>query len=485
MHLPLLPDDRLSLGEQRALQRPLDRLEHQVVALHLASPQLLSARETAHLRWGIALARMDRVHYRGEPLSLGPLLGAFREDVLRQVSTTLKGANPTRGALTSLLGHLPGATQRAWSALTARTRSWLPTEVLEQEVRQKALVLALGGGGGTAFVYVGVLAQLEAEGIRPSLLVGTSMGAILALFRARRVGFDQAEAIHFVRGLSWRRLFRALSTQSRYGLPGALRLSLRAGFGHTFEVPGAGRQVRLKELAIPTLMIVGGVRRGRLPRPPEAYAAEGRLRTSHPHLLRRMLGATGPITELVTQPETLKRLVLGEDDLSAGLEAADAAGFSSALPGVIHYDVTRDDPRSHSILGALLEQHGVSRLVDGGLVDNLPVEVASRAVQRGAVGTRNALVLGLNGFAPRLSTPLWYPLQQIAELTVRPQRDAAHLICDFHRTLSPLDVVPGVEQLVHAMDLGVRQFEPLLPMVRELLRPLPSRAQLWPGELAA
>ena len=77
------------------------------------------------------------------------------------------------------------------------------------------------------------------------------------------------------------------------------------------------------------------------------------------------------------------------DLLVGDVDALDAAGFSSALPGVIHYDVFRDDPRMHSLLTQYMGDHGIARFIDGGLVDNLPARAAWRAVHKGEIGTRS------------------------------------------------------------------------------------------------
>jgi NTE family protein len=45
--------------------------------------------------------------------------------------------------------------------------------------------LALGGGGARGFAHIGVMRVLESEGLKPSLIAGTSMGGLLgALFAA-------------------------------------------------------------------------------------------------------------------------------------------------------------------------------------------------------------------------------------------------------------------------------------------------------------
>ena len=83
--------------------------------------------------------------------------------------------------------------------------------------------------GGTAYVYLGVMALLDEYGLSPRLMSGTSMGAILSLFRSRMRRFEQDEVVNIVRTLSWRRLFRVVSAENRYGVPAALRLFLRSG----------------------------------------------------------------------------------------------------------------------------------------------------------------------------------------------------------------------------------------------------------------
>ena len=53
--------------------------------------------------------------------------------------------------------------------------------------------LALGGGGARGFAHIGVLKVLEAEGILPGLLSGTSMGGIVAAFLACGLSTEQME----------------------------------------------------------------------------------------------------------------------------------------------------------------------------------------------------------------------------------------------------------------------------------------------------
>jgi predicted acylesterase/phospholipase RssA len=361
-----------------------------------------------------------------------------------------------------------------------RMQDRLPREAIDREIRHKALVMVSGGGGGTAFVYLGVMSLLEEFGLKPSLLVGTSMGAILSLFRSRMPRFDPAEMVNIVRGLSFRRMFRLISTENKYGLPAALRLFLRAGIGRYFNAgpEGGGEPLRLRDLPVPTIVTVAGIRRGMLPHPVEFYE---RLLSFSPRSIldpiamgRRIQAAVGALAEFFTRPEMMRQVDLGADSDTLEFDALDAAGFSSALPGVIHYDVLREDQRMHQLLGDLFAQREIFRFIDGGLVNNMPAKTAWRAVHKGAIGTRNAFILGLNGFAPKLSTPLWLPLQRLAAMNVMPNRPYAHLVKDFKRTLSALDVVPNVEQVTQAIDMGRRQIQDELPFLTRMMAPLPT-----------
>lgn len=64
--------------------------------------------------------------------------------------------------------------------------------------------MALGGGAALGWAHVGVLQALDAEGIRPDLLAGTSAGAIVAALYA--FGLEPDEIVPRVGELGWRRM---------------------------------------------------------------------------------------------------------------------------------------------------------------------------------------------------------------------------------------------------------------------------------------
>jgi hypothetical protein len=73
----------------------------------------------------------------------------------------------------------------------------------------------------------------------------------------------------------------------------------------------------------------------------------------------------------------------------------------------------------------------------------------------------------------KLATPLWLPIERLAEVNVKRSRPWAHLVHDFKRTLSPLELIPSVESLANAMALGRKQLVPEVPFLTRMLAPLP------------
>jgi hypothetical protein len=219
-----------------------------------------------------------------------------------------------------------------------------------------------------------------------------------------------------------------------------------------------------------------GLRTGALPREPEYYEHLLDLhgRSPQPHVIKRMLADIfQAVGEFMVQRDRFARVYLGADEGTQRFDAIDAVGFSSALPGVIHYDVLRQDPRMEALLDDLFRRRDLFRLVDGGLVDNLPARIVWGLTQTGALGTRNAMVLGLEGFGPKLTQPLWFGLEQLAAQNVARSRPFVHVLKSYQRVLSPVEVVPGERALARAIQAGKAELMPDMPLVARLCRPFP------------
>jgi len=472
------------LQERFAEVGPVTAMETQLARAAVAARGRLEARDESALRYALALCRCWHVRAPdGRDVAVAALLRPFRERLVQVLWPLL---DPQRAVLAEPHELLPAARAAQEIALQARSEladklgHRLPPGRLDEEVRDRHLVLICGGGGGTGYVHLAAFALLEAAGLSPALIAGSSMGAILGLFRARERRFDLARIPEILQDLTYRKIFRIVPQPSVYGLPGPLRLHLRAAIGHWFRHPD-GSPLRISDLPIPLLVTVTGIRRGKLPHPLEEYEAMLGVPDPDPArwglraLHRNVQRLTAAIAELARIPRLTARLVFGASEETRQADAIDAAGFSASVPGVIHYDVLRDDPRMHELLRGLLDRHDLLRLCDGGVVDNVPVRTAWQHVQRSGLpgtGSRNAVLFALDGFAPRLMTPLWLPLQSIAAPAVARNRPYAHIYKAFRRTLSPLALLPSQRALNAIVRSAKEELLTELPVLQRLLAPI-------------
>ena len=465
---------------------PLHQMEVQLAKAALAARGRLDARDEGALRFSLSLARCWQVRAPdGRDVAVSGLLRPLRDRLGQVLWPLLDPQRPQLAEPHELIPAARAAGEAARAAVAEIDRSVghrLPRATLAAEVRERHLVVVCGGGGGTGYVHLAAFALLESAGLQPALLAGSSMGAVLGLFRAREKRFDLARIPEIIGDLSYRKIFRLVPQTSKYGLPGPLQLHLRSAVGHWFLHPD-GEPLRLSELPIPLLVTVTGIKRGRLPRPLEDYEHLLRIgETDLSHLglstwARTVRAITQTITELARVPRLAQKLVFGASEETRQADALDAVGFSASVPGVIHYDVLRDDPRMHELLGGLFQRHDLARLCDGGVVDNVPVRTAWRHVQRAGLqgsGSRNIVTLALDCFAPRLLTPLWLPIASIAAPAVARNRPYAHVYKAFQRTLSPLQILPGQRSLDRIIASAKEELLDELPVLQRLLEPIPA-----------
>jgi predicted acylesterase/phospholipase RssA len=465
---------------RRPYLRELQDRELTLMRVVVAEPTWLAPHDEAALRWALSFARVSSVPVRengaaASYVEVGHATDGYRKKLKELLDPCFaSGADkPKREAVRAQLPHIRELARDERREVLRLFGDRLPEKDLDRAVRRRPLALALGGGGGTCYVFVGAMALLDEAGLEPELVAGTSMGSILGAFRCRQKEFSIPDVKALLSRLSWRKVFKLFETSSRFGLPATLKLHLREVIGHEFEQDGQFQT--LKDLEIPLRVCVAGLSGGETQEDPERYA----------HLLddavvdirrfrSRAAGIARALSDITRQP--VKGIYLGGDELTEDFDVLDAMGFSSAVPGVIHYDILRDDPRMIDKVAALVQREGVLRLVDGGLADNLPAREAWRAVQSGAIVDRDPFVLAMDGFAPRLSTRhlLFLPLMRLAAENSKAGREAAHLTLAFKHVLSPLSVVPTQDEFVRAIELGKREAEPIIPLVRKMVGPIPD-----------
>jgi NTE family protein len=283
------------------------------------------------------------------------------------------------------------------------------------------ICLVLSGGGARGLAHVGVLSALEARKIPIDCVVGTSMGAIVGGLYA--AGYSPAELDTVVRSMDWSAMLR--DTPERKQMPFRRKIDdltylTRWEFGVTKDgfttPPGlvAGHRIGAK-LRLLALRASGTTDFDQLPLPFRAVA---------------------------TDVDSGRALVLDRGDLGVALRA------SAAIPGLF----------------APVNMNG-QMLVDGGLVDNLPITVAK--------SLRADVIIAVDLGEPLAKRAR--PTSMISTLTdsasLLSRREAERSLADANVVIAPAvrdygildfdaveDLIERGEQAVAAQDAALQQF---------------------------
>lgn len=467
------------------IRRPLATLERRLVQHTLDHPGSLSPGDLHKLRYMLSFARLTVIRNGdGEDVNVCAPLAKHRTWLCDTLTPRMTADADDMRAVVRILPTLISATIAARSHLLEHMA--IDRDALEAEVCQRQLVVVTGGGGGSGYGYAGAFAALHRRGLMPQLLAGTSIGALASLFRARRRSFDSLTMIEAARRLRWNNVFEVLNISSRYGMPATLRLYLRRSLGPLMQTP-EGKPLTFRDVEIPILIVTTGITVEGLKHDLSYYEhfLDDVVRPGvvfRASKLKRLQQLGSLLSELISTPDALQEVVFGQDDLTMDADVLDAAGFSAAVPGLIHYDVLRDDPRTKALLDSLYAEYGITRLGEGGLINNVPARPAFRTAMSGQLnGRRNPVIVALDCFAPRMRSLVWYPIQQIAALNVKTNRPYADVYIPLERVLSPASVVPTVRQLTSAMAWTTDEMRPITPLIEGLCAPHPVlRAQTAP-----
>lgn len=466
-------------GEREDALLGLQGLEQSLLRARLAQPQMLAEADYQLLRYALRLAALERFEPgaargrrgEGDVEADAALVQPFRAALLSALSEAPQQA----WAVHDRLPEIRRSTQQLRKKLLRQHGNDFGANELDDEILHKQLVLVAGGGGGAGYVYLGAMARLMAEGIAPQYIVGSSIGALLGAFIARKRLPDYAGILELAKRQAFGDVFGTPRRVSRHSLPGVMRLHLRKLYGDFLDE--RGQPLRLRDLEIPYEAVVGGVRArfDRLPGMQRSPQPAGRSREGV-----RLAERAWQLTTLLT-PNLIDEIVLGRDAQTRQFDVIDAVGFSAAIPGVLHYDPWRRSERMRALLESLCRERQLSAIVDGGVANNVPAKVAWRGVQGGRIGTRNAWYLALDSFAPQTHRKhiLLWPVTQAVQLQMPANRPYFDWLLQFRPTLSPANLLPSPADLDRAWDWGWQQMEAILPMLMAALQPVDAAAMPW------
>lgn len=471
----------MMLQETERQRLRLKRLEAALIRSHLQHPDVLAPADYDLLRYALVLGRLASFSpgpagaRRAEVRVVEAPLAALRERLLMLLYMPLREQRNVLLRLAQVRQHVDEvrvALAAARTAVLAAHVNDFSADELDAELCHKVLVLVPGGGGGSGFVYIGLVARLRDAGIVPSYIVGASIGALLGGLMARDASPDIDGLMAWGKGLKLRHIFSQPKLGSALSLPGLVRLHLR-GMDKMLRHPD-GSPLLIKDMAIPYDAMIAGVRLSAYRNMPE----QGERRTS---LLGFPMMVAERMMQLITyfSPQVAEELVLGRDEETRSLRTVDAIGLSSAIPGVLQYAPWHEHAPSMEILARLREQHGLSAFMDGGTVANVPARAAWEGVESGRIGTRNAFYLALDCFHPQWSAGhAWLiPVTQAVQAQLPAQRPYYDWLLRFQPTPSPVNLLPSDEVFDKAFQWGWDQAGEVMPQLIEALRPL-RRPQL-------
>lgn len=449
------------------LRKPFEDLEAAALRLALARPGEVHDQTVDALRYVLSFAKLQIVRGAdGADIDVGHSLTAHAWKVRSVLNPWLMDEK----SLPRAAQHLPALVEETRDRRRRLLEHFpLDRESLEAEVCTRPLVVTCGGGGGAGYGYAGAWTLLHRRGLQPELISGTSIGALVSLFRARRRVFDAAPLVAASKRLTWEKVFRVLQMDSRYGIPATLRLYLRAALGTLFLTP-EGEPLRFSDLEIPLLIATTGIGVEALKHDLSYYEhymddAVSPGFSMKPSRIAKLGAVANIFRELLSTPDALREVVFGGDPATYDADILDAAGFSASIPGLIHYDVLRDDRRMKTLLDELYTRYGITRLSEGGIVNNVPVRPAYEEVMRGRIKRRNAYFLALDCFSPRIRSILFYPIQQLVRPNVLRNIAFANQYVAMDRTLNPVNLVPALPETMRAMEWTMAEMAPMMPLI--------------------
>ncbi len=209
---------------------------------------------------------------------------------------------------------------------------WLPASADETEADRPRIALVLSGGGALGLAHVGAVQELERMGIRPDMVVGTSMGAVIGgLYASGMSSEGLAEAVE---SADWAGIFNPAPARDKLTFR---KKQQQADFPGTASLGVSGAGIILPSGAISDQTLMKELRRFT----PARTAVES------------FDDLPIPFRAVATDIATGEAVVIDSGELPVAMRA------SMSVPGVFSAVSLND-----------------RLLVDGGLAANVPVSVA-------------------------------------------------------------------------------------------------------------
>ena len=444
--------------------------------------------------YALRLCRVRHIRAAGQKMDTAPILGELRDRILDGIwmladfahgieasesyNSTGTLAPSAHWLSRDINAFYPQMAAMLGEAVSRFESAGIPREALEAELREKKLVLALGGGGGTGFVHLSLFQWLEECGIQPALITGTSIGALLGYVRALQDHYDAA--LTTLKLPSYWRLSQSIRPcfDTTHGLVGLCQIDLSRTFDAISQAFGWVSMPEFHELRIPFACVASGIVQA--PGVRELVEPKGGTGFLRGILQMTKLGwqrgirHAASIAGLLTSNNAVRPVVFGFDRLTERLPALDGISFSMLVPGVLNFELPQNHYKSREILDQIFKDNDLYRLADGGLASNVPVRAALGAVSNGRIGTENVYVLGIDVFAPQPSDGLFYPLQKIANANVHDDARHADVVVRPDYLLSPMNLSPTLGQLRSLNTKFRKDFAPEMKILQYALKPL------WP-----
>ncbi len=474
----------------------LKHLEQRIFKELAHQPDLLPRRETELLRYAFSFARLGLIRTPSGDIDLFEFVAPFRHWLTDQLDYLAHAGQRTsilhpvvteeydwKGIFQLIVPLYEKLDQTRAHLLTTLSQQLSP-ERLEDEICNKKLVLVLGGGGGAGYPHMGVFSVIAELGLTPSMIVGSSMGALLGLFRAINQEYDPGVmAIGLPRPSEFGRVFSTYRGFSRFGFPGAMELTIRPVATETFSTILGKDIPPINDTAIKLRPVVTGLRTGMQYSLTQVEREIDRSQRTISALRvpRRLRLLFSTVQMMLQNPRYLEEVVFGSDEGLEDVDVVDAVGFSCAVPGVIHYDIFRKNSETAPRLRQIFQNRGFFRLTDGGVVANVPSRIAWNCVQRGEIEHRNAFIMSFDAMAPQLNLNApFYPFEKLIAQNVQ-----AHLpYSDFHFAYksppSPVKLLQSYQSLQNVIARTRDQLEEHRPYIRLMMSTIPTWAQLAP-----